>query len=129
MKQSGHIWNKTMNDAMISWGFTRLSCESCIYYKKTSTGIIICTVHIDDFLSIADSKKENEAFKSKMKELWTISDLGEAKHCVGIAISRNLEEKTVYLSQKALIDKIIQQFGQHNSHPALTPMDPGLKLS
>ena len=32
MKQSGRIWNKTMNEAMISWGFVQLSCESCIYY-------------------------------------------------------------------------------------------------
>jgi hypothetical protein len=32
MKQSGRIWNKTMNNAMLSWGFKRLSSESCISY-------------------------------------------------------------------------------------------------
>jgi Reverse transcriptase (RNA-dependent DNA polymerase)/GAG-pre-integrase domain len=128
MKQSGRIWNKTMNDAMLSWGFTRLSCESCIYYRKSNTGTIISAVHVDDFLSIASSKDENEAFKNQMKSLWTISDLGEAKHCVGIAIRRNRTNKTVHLSQKALIDKIIQQFGQQDCHPVSTPMDPGLKL-
>src|SRR5277367_6557451 len=82
----------------------------------------------DDFLSIASSKTENELFKTQMKSLWTISDLGEAKHCVGIAISRNREDRTVHLSQKSLIDKVIQQFGQQDSHPVSTPMDPGLKL-
>jgi Reverse transcriptase (RNA-dependent DNA polymerase)/GAG-pre-integrase domain len=128
MKQSGRIWNKTMNDAMLSWGFTRLSCESCIYYRKSKTGTIISAVHVDDFLSIASSKDENEAFKNQMKSLWTISDLGEAKHCVGIAIRRNRTNKTVHLSQKALIDKVIQQFGQQDCHPVSTPMDPGLKL-
>jgi hypothetical protein len=88
MKQSGRIWNQTMNDAMLSWGFTRLSCESCVYYRKTDTGTIISAVHVDDFfLSVATSKAENESFKTQMKSLWTISDLGEAKHCVGIAIS------------------------------------------
>ena len=40
MKQSGRIWNKTMNEAMISWGFTRLTCESCIYYRKTDTELL-----------------------------------------------------------------------------------------
>jgi Reverse transcriptase (RNA-dependent DNA polymerase)/GAG-pre-integrase domain/gag-polypeptide of LTR copia-type len=128
MKQSGRIWNQTMNDAMLSWGFTRLSCESCIYFRKSTAGTIISAVHVDDFLSIASSKDENERFKSQMKSLWTISDLGEAKHCVGIAINRNRTNKTVYLSQKSLIDKIIQQFGQQDSHPTSTPMDPGLKL-
>ena len=128
MKQSGRIWNQTMNDAMLSWGFTRLSCESCIYYRKTNTGTVISAVHVDDFLSIATSKAENELFKTQMKSIWTISDLGDAKHCIGIAISRNITKQTVNLSQKALIDKIIQQFGQVDSHSVSTPMDPGLKL-
>ena len=128
MKQSGRIWNQTMNDAMLSWGFTRLSCESCVYYRKTTTGTIISAVHVNDFLSVATSKAENESFKMQMKSLWTISDLREAKLCVGIAISRNVPKRTVSLSQKALIDKIIQQFGQSDSHTVSTPMDPGLKL-
>ena len=34
MKQSGSIWNTTMNKCMIAWGFTRSTCESCIYYRK-----------------------------------------------------------------------------------------------
>ena len=32
MKQSGWIWNKTMNKALLSWGFKRLSVDSCVYY-------------------------------------------------------------------------------------------------
>jgi hypothetical protein len=27
MKQAGHVWNITLNDAMINWGFIRLPCE------------------------------------------------------------------------------------------------------
>ena len=34
MKQSSCIWNTTMNEHMIAWSFTRLTCESCIYYRK-----------------------------------------------------------------------------------------------
>jgi transposase InsO family protein len=128
IKQAGRIWNKTMNDAMISWGFTRLSCESCIYYRNDATGIVIAAVHVDDFLSIANSPAANEAFKSQMKEIWTISDLGEVKQLVGIAISRDRSARTVSLSQTALIDRLISQFGQQDAYPVDTPMDSGLKL-
>jgi hypothetical protein len=86
-----------MNDVMLSWGFTRLSCESCVYYRKTDTSTIISAVHVNDFLSVATSKVENESFKTQMKSLWTISDLGETKHCVEIAISQNVPKKTVSL--------------------------------
>lgn len=128
MKQAGRIWNRTMNEAMISWGFMRLSCESCIYYRKSNTGIVIAAVHVDDFLSVGDSRAENEKFKMQMKTLWTISDLGDVKFCVGIAVSRDRDARTISLSQTALIDKIISQFGQHDAFPVNTPMDPGLKL-
>jgi len=128
MKQSGRIWNKTLNEAMTNWGFTRLTCEPCIYYRKSETGTVITNVHVDDFLSIASDMAENERFKNQMKSIWTISELGAATFCVGIAISRDFANKTVYLSQTALIDKIVTIFGQSDSHPISTPMDPGLKL-
>ena len=58
-----------MNDAMLSWGFKRLTCESCIYYRKSETGTGISAVHVDDFLSIASSKSENKMFKKQMKTI------------------------------------------------------------
>ena len=128
MKQSGRIWNRTMNEAMLSWGFTRLSCESCIYYRKEESGTLVAAVHVDDFLSIASKLSENERFKAQMREIWKISSSGEAKYCVGIGIMRNHQERTILLSQTALIDKIICQFGQQDSFPTNSPMDPGLKL-
>jgi hypothetical protein len=128
MKQSGRIWNQTLNAQMIDWGFTRLTCESCIYYRKTDTGIIISAVHVDDYLSIADSKGENERFKDQMRKVWTISELGTARFIMGIAISWDKTARTVALSQTALIDKIIEQFRQKDAHPVSAPFEPGCKL-
>jgi hypothetical protein len=128
MKQSGRIWNQTLNAQMIEWGFTRLTCESCIYYRKADTGIIISAVHVDDYLSIADSKEENERFKAQMRKVWTISELGTARFIMGIAVSWNRATRTVALSQTALIDKIIEQFGQKDANPISAPFEPGCKL-
>jgi hypothetical protein len=75
-KESGHIWNQTLNMQMISWGFTRLSYESCIYYQKTDMGTIIAAIHVDDYLSIANHKEENKQFKDQMCKVWMISELG-----------------------------------------------------
>jgi len=75
MKQSGWIWNQTLNAQMITWGFTHLTCESCIYYRKLDMGIIIATVHVEDYLSIADSKDKNEHFKNQMCKALSTSPL------------------------------------------------------
>lgn len=128
MKQAGRIWNKTLNETLLGWGFQRLACESCIYYRKTNTGTIITAVHVDDFLSISNCEEENERFKELLRTVWTISDLGKVSYCVGIGVERDFDSQTVSLHQTGLLDKTISQFGQQDAHPAKTPMDPGLKL-
>ena len=128
MKQSGHIWNIPMKEKIISWGFTPLSCESCVYYRNSDMGTIICAVHVDDFLTIASNKDEKAIFKNQMRTAWTISDLGNVHFVVGIAVTWDRPNKTVMLSQTALIDKIVAQFGQRSASPSSLPMDPGLKL-
>src|SRR5277367_2439731 len=129
-KNSGRVWNRTMNDALVNrWGFTRLPCEWCIYARKTGDDIIFVGVHVDDFLSVANSVSVNVRFKEQLKELWKINDLGDAKFCVGIAISRDFVRRTVDISQVALIDRIISQFNLSEAFPIATPMEPGLRLS
>jgi hypothetical protein len=128
MKQSGRIWNQTLNAQMIEWGFTCLSCESCIYFHKTDSGIVIAAVHVNDYLAIADSKDENKRFKDQMRKVWTISDLGTARLIMGIAVTWDRAARTVALSQTALIDKIIEQFGQKDAYPTSAPLEPGSKL-
>jgi hypothetical protein len=129
MKQSGRIWNKTMHKAMLDWGFKRLHADPCIYYRVSSLGIVLSAVHVDDFLIVSSTPDASRAFKEELKSLWTISDLGEARFCVGIAISRNRADRTISISQTALIDRIIQQFGQADADPISTPMDPSVAQS
>lgn len=128
MKQVGQIWNQTLNERMIAWGFTRLACESCIYYRKSTTRTVIAAIHVDDFLSIASSKAENERFKTQLREAWTISDLGTPRYIVGVSVDWDRTTQTVALSQTAFIDRVVQQFGQSDAHPLSLPMEPGSKL-
>ncbi|KAF8651088.1 hypothetical protein AX14_008508 [Amanita brunnescens Koide BX004] len=128
MKQSGHVWNQTLNECMISWGFQCLVPDYCIYYRNQDSHILIAVIHIDDFLLVSSLEEENEAFKHQMHTKWELSALGEARLCVGIAIKRDHSTRSIYLSQTALINKLITQFGQKDANPTTLPMVPGLKL-
>jgi hypothetical protein len=89
---------------------------------------VIATVHVDNYLAIADSKDENKHFKDQMRKVWTISDLGTARLIMGIAVTWDRATRPVTLSQTALIDKIIEQFGQRDAYPMSAPLEPGSKL-
>lgn len=128
MKQASRIWNQTFHKAVQSWGFERLACEWCMYRRETSTGIIIFAVHVDDIICSTSSLEEINRFKAELRSHWEISDLGPAKFALGIAITRDLEKRTIAISQTALIDRVVEQFGQSNAHPLETPMVAGLQL-
>jgi hypothetical protein len=117
-----------MHAAMVSWGFKRLAADPCVYYRRRKEGILLVAVHVDDFLYASSSAAETTSFKAQPRTLWTISDLGEAVFCVGIAISRDCASRNISISQTALIDRIIATFNQSSAHLVSTPMDDNLKL-
>jgi len=129
MKQGGRVWNRTMYAALLSWGFKRLECEHCVYFCQDQFGTILTAVHVNDFFNVGSTKQALAHFKTQLRSHWEISDLGDARFCVGIAIERDRTKHTIALSQTALIDQIITQFGLQDAYPVSIPMEPGLHLS
>jgi hypothetical protein len=128
MKQASRVWNKTFHKAVLEWGFKRISSEPCVYRRDSPEGTTIFVLHVDDIISAASSLEENQRFKEQLKSRWEISDLGPVKHALGIAVTRDLEARTVTLSQTALIDKVVEEFHQLDAHTVDTPMVAGLQL-
>jgi hypothetical protein len=63
-----------------------------------------------------------------LESSWQITTLGEPKLIVGIAIRQDRAKRTISLSQTALIDKIINAYGQKEAMIAATPMASGVQL-
>ena len=121
MKQASRIWNITFHKVMVNLGFKRLPNEWCVYHRKSTTSTTIFTVHVNDIISVSTSRNKNNSFKAQLRSHWDISDLGDAKFALGIAISCDRVTHTIQLSQTALIDRIIDQFGQTEAHPVALP--------
>ena len=129
MKQGGQVWNKTRNSQLVDWGFTRLNCEYCVYYHHDPDGIVVVAIHVDDFFMLRSSKLSLLKFREQLQTRWQISDRGPAHFHIGIAIEHDCVNRTIALSQVALIDRIISQFSLFDAHPISTPFEPGLRLS
>jgi hypothetical protein len=128
MKQASHVWNLKFNKAAEGWGFIRLPYEWCVYYRQMPTGMTIFVLHVDDIISASSSPEETNRFRGKLKSQWEISDLGPIKHALRIAVSRDPPSRLIHLSQTALIDRVVEQFGQKDAHPADTPMVQGFRV-
>ena len=122
MHQAGRVWNRALNEAMVSdWGFTRLPCEYCVYYRQDEHGTVITAVHVDDYLSIASSRSANDRFREQLLQKWKISE-SKAEFHLGIAIHREPSTCSIYILQTAMIDAVIADFCPPNSRPIATSM-------
>lgn len=114
---------------MLAFGYLRIPCEHCLYYRKSATGRILAAVHVDDYIAAVSNDLEARRFKDELRSVWEISDLGIATFCLGIAIEHDLANHFIYLSQTALIDKTLAIFKMSDSKPVLTPMENKKLLS
>jgi hypothetical protein len=130
MKQSSRIWNRTLHASFLSWDFTRTECEWCIYLRHTPTGSSIVGIHVDDMLAASSNDAEVTLFCSELESTWQIIALGEPRLVVGIALKRDRETRSIFLShwQTALINKIITTYHQTDASPASTPIIHGMQL-
>jgi hypothetical protein len=128
MRQASRIWNQTFHNAVSEWGFERLECEWCVYRRNSPTGTVIFVVHMDDIISAGLSPEENEHFCDLLKSKWEITQLGEPKFALGIAISCDRPNHSITLSQSSKIDQLVEEYGQTNARTIDTPMVTGLQL-
>ena len=129
MRQSSRIWNRALHSSFLSWGFSRSECEWCVYTRRSDNGdASIVVVHVDDMLAASSNKTEANRFRSELEATWQITALGEPKLVVGIALQREVETKTIRLSQTALIDKVVSIYRQSDAKPATSPMAHGTQL-
>jgi hypothetical protein len=89
---------------------------------------VFAAVHVDDFTVAASSVEEERRFEEELSAEWQISR-ADANFIVGWAVCRDREKHTVYLSQKALIDKIVSEFNCKDANPVRTPLPPNTRLT
>lgn len=54
-------------------------------------------------LILASNEKEKSFLKSKLLQIFNMKDLGEAKHLLGMAITRDRKAKKIWLDQSTYI--------------------------
>jgi hypothetical protein len=118
-KQAGRVWNHFLVERLIQVGFVQSQHDPCVFYHGKSTYII----YTDDSILAGPDEQELDAIIQKMKNVGLkITCAGGIEDFLGITIDRK-ENGTFVLTQKRLIDSIIQDLGLNrmNVTPKQTP--------
>lgn len=129
LKQSGRAWNKKLDGTLKEIGLRQSKADACIYYKKTKDSILIVGIYVDDMLILADGDNTMSKVKAELSARFQMTDLGEARHLLGIRITRDEAEGEVRIDQEAYIRKMLEKFKMMDCKPVSTPNDPNQKLT
>ncbi|XP_055632911.1 uncharacterized protein LOC129773335 [Toxorhynchites rutilus septentrionalis] len=124
LKQSGRIWNKTIDDCFKKLGFVQSIADACLYVKTKDNKHYFIHLYVDDMLIVCESEAEYEAILGALSKQFNTTPLGDVRQYLGIQVDRTSDGRCL-LSQQCYIEKLASRFGLEKAKPSSIPMEPG----
>ncbi|MCO5577282.1 hypothetical protein L7F22_031109 [Adiantum nelumboides] len=108
----------------------RSHADHCLYTKRDEDGSpIILVLYVDDMLIAAKKSSTVDALKEQLKSAFSMKYLGESEHILGVRVTRQRDQHTLYLSQEKYIEKVLARFNMAEAKPLGVPLQPYVKIS
>ena len=127
LKQASKCWNECFTESLRSFGLKPLESDNCILVRKDPNCLLIVLIYVDDGLACcSDEKVLNDVIKH-LQTRFEISVMNPSCF-IGLEIHRNRAMRTLHISQKYYINKIVSKFKLDEAKGLSTPADSNLKL-
>ena len=124
LKQSPRIWFDTLASYLKQHGFIPLDADKSVF----SNGKVIIAIYVDDLLITGPNRDFIQKAKQALHDRFQMTDIGPLAYYLGMGVERDRQQRTLYLSQKAYLEKVIRDQGMWECNSMATPMDTGIKL-
>jgi hypothetical protein len=120
LKQSPHLWNKTLDEFMKSKGLNPTMADPCVYVKWKDGVMLAVAVYVDDLMIMSSSQEMIDELKKDLNGRFKMKDIGELKYCLGIQVTR--ETNGIRLHQTGYINELLKRFNMEDCKPVNYPM-------
>ena len=113
-----------IHDFIISLNFTQCIDDSCVYIKTSSNySIIYIGLYVDDIILAGNNFNDIKFIKNKISSRFSCKDMGEIDQYLGIQIIRDSYTKSLTISMKQYIDRMLNTFGMSNCNIRQSPIE------
>lgn len=127
LKQSPHLFNKTLDTWLQNQGLRPTKADPCVYIRRRGNSLLLLSIHVDDQLIACNSREELDIFKKLLNDRFECSDGGPVNYFLGINIYRNIPAKLLYLSQEHYLESLLERFGMKTCQPSKTILPADFK--
>ena len=113
-------WLRYLDQTLIDLGFRRIQSEPCLYTNSR----IMVMFYVDDIaiFSRKEDSEEKEKVKKQLAERMEIKDCGDLEWFLRIRVTRDRDNRRLWLSHDANIDRIVNRFGLQNRPLVSVPL-------
>jgi len=128
LKQSARCWYQMLNDHLQKADYQQCPSDPCVYWKRTSCGLITIAIHVDDLIILSSDSEMLREEKNMLSQRFAMHDLGEAHFLLGIKITRDRQNRKLWLTQESYLSEVIEKFGMKDCRSVATPQETGQHL-
>lgn len=129
LKQASRIWNMKFSNVLTTAGYIRSTSDPCIYFKFVENKKIFISIYVDDVLIFTNCSKLRTELQQILTSNFKMKDLGAARFCVGLRITRDRKNRTIYVDQTKYIEELLEKFDMVECNSIDVPSDPNQRLS
>ena len=100
--------------------------DHSVFYKNSSSCIIILVVYVDDIVITGSDSKDILSLKFFLHSQFHTKDLEMLKYLLGVEVMRSKHE--ILLSQRKYVLDLLSETGKLGDKPCSTPMIPNVQI-
>ena len=124
--EAPRLWHEHLKGALKKAGLKPSALDPCLWYGKS----VMLAFWVDDVILISPKEEIMTQLCKRLEEAGLeLTDEGELANFLGLTVEYNKEERSVTLSQKGLIQKILNQLDMRDCNRCATPAASSQLLS
>lgn len=126
LRQPPEAWYNRLDCHLLSFRLIRSLNKATLYVKKSGSDLLVVSIYVDDILLKGSREAEVEEFKTKMKSIFEMSDLGKMAYFLEMEVQQ--EGFGVFIHQKKVDEELLVKFFMENCKSMCTSFVVGEKL-
>ena len=110
LQEAPFEFNQLLTFELLGMGFVQSRSDKCLFYKKTSQGIILICTHVDDILIASPTKELQQLIEAQLKQKFDISSQYDNLSYLGLNITKDTDKNTIRVNQQGYIDNLLNKY-------------------
>jgi len=125
LKQAPRAWYEKFRSTLLGFSFTQSQYDSSLFIHRTSTGIVLLLLYVDDMIITGSDHASIQSLKQQLQAAFHMKDLGNLHYFLGLEVHST--SKGIFLHQHKYATDLISMAGLQSANPVDTPLEVNVK--